>query len=80
MGSRPYLVIGRYGVRVVRDGQFPIWKLLGGEFQSPDGDMEAAVRVAGKSAILEGVGGKIRHFVAPVSQPAHQFCFAFFTN
>ena len=73
MGSHPYLVIGRYGVRAVRDGQFPIWKLLRREFPSPDGDTEAAVRVAGKSAILERVGGKIRHFGAPVSQPAHQF-------
>ena len=55
-----------------RDGQFPIGKFLGGKLQFPGGDLEAAVKVAGKSAILEGVGGVIRHFGAPVSPPAHQ--------
>ena len=55
-----------------RDGQFPIGKFLGGKFQFPGGDLEAAVKVVGKSTILERVGGMIRHFGAPVSQPAHQ--------
>ena len=36
-----------------RDGQFPIGKFLGGKFQFPGGDLEAAVKVAGKSAILD---------------------------
>lgn len=31
-----------------RDGQFPIGKFLGGQFQFPDGDLEAAVKVVGK--------------------------------
>ncbi|XP_059039396.1 uncharacterized protein LOC131837177 [Mustela lutreola] len=55
----------------VPDGQFPIGKFLGGEFQFPGGEVEAVVRVAGKSTILERIGGKICHFGAPVYQLAH---------
>ena len=51
------------------EGQFPIGKFLGGKLQFPGGDLEAAVKVAGRSAILERVGGEVRHLGAPVSPP-----------
>ena len=40
-----------------RDGQFPTGKFLGGKLQFPGGDLEAAVKVAGKSPSWRGLAG-----------------------